>query len=88
MRFRTKIFTPLLMVAVFTAALIAVFVGGPMMDLRRTKVLAISATAATKLDRDVHQNIRLRSDQDSPDYKRLEGQLRRAARADRLVTVA
>ena len=55
MRFRTKIFTPLLMVAVFTAALIAVFVGGPMMDLRRTKVLAISATAAT-IDRDVHQN--------------------------------
>ena len=55
MRFRRKVFTPLLMVAVFTAALI-VFVGGPMMDLRRTKVLAISATAPTMLDRDVHQN--------------------------------
>ncbi len=83
MRFRTKVFTPLLMVAVFPAALIAAFVDGPMipvfMDLRRTKLLAIPATAATMLDRDVHQNIRLRSNQDSPDNKRLEGQLRRAA---------
>jgi hypothetical protein len=50
------------------------------MDLMGTNVPAIPATAAAILDRDVHQNIRLRSDQDSPDYKRLEGKLRRAAR--------
>jgi hypothetical protein len=53
--FDQRSFTSLLMVAVFTAALIAAFMDGPMipvfMDLGRTNVLAIPATAAAMLYR-------------------------------------
>ena len=53
------------------------------MDLGRTNVLAIPATAAAMLYRDVQKNIRLRSDQDFPDYKRLERHLRPRSDANR-----
>ncbi len=73
MRFRTKVFTLFLVMAFLTAALIAAFMYGPMtrlfMDLMRTNVLSIAATAAAMLDPDVHQKIRARSDQE---YSRLQ----------------
>jgi methyl-accepting chemotaxis protein len=73
--------------AVLTGSLIAAFMYGPMsrlfMDLMRTNVLSIAATAAAMLDPDIHQKIRARSDQDTPDYKELEAELRRARDANR-----
>ncbi len=53
------------------------------MDLMRTNVLSIAATAAAMLDPEVHQKIRTRTDQDAPDYKKLESELRRARDANR-----
>ncbi|HEY5953091.1 MAG TPA: adenylate/guanylate cyclase domain-containing protein [Terrimicrobiaceae bacterium] len=87
MRFRTEVFTLFLIVALLTASLIATFMYGPMkrlfMDLMRTNVLSIAATAAAMLDPEVHQKIRTRTDQDTPDYKKLESELRRARDANR-----
>lgn len=87
MRFRTKVFTLFLVMAILTGSLTAAFMYGPMtrlfMDLMRTNVLSIAATAAAMLDPDVHQKIRARSDQDTPDYKKLEAELRRARDANR-----
>jgi hypothetical protein len=87
MRFRTKVFTLFLIVAILTAALIAAFMYGPMtrlnMDLVRTNVLSIAAPAAAMLDPKLHEKIRTRSDQETPDYKRLEAALRRARDANR-----
>ena len=87
MRFRTKVFTLFLIVALLTASLIATFMYGPMkrlfMDLMRTNVLSIAATAAAMLDPEAHQKIRTRTDQDAPDYKKLESELRRARDANR-----
>jgi hypothetical protein len=87
MRFRTKVFTLFLIVAILTAALIAAFMYGPMtrlsMDLMRTNVLSIAATADAMLDPELHEKIRTRSDQETPDHKRLEAALRRARDANR-----
>jgi methyl-accepting chemotaxis protein len=73
--------------ALLTASLIAAFMYVPMtrlfMDLMRTNVLSIAATAAAMLDPEVHQKIRTRVDQESPDYKKLEAELRRARDANR-----
>jgi adenylate cyclase len=87
MRFRTKVFTLFLVMAVLTGSLIAVFIYGPttrlFMDLMRTNVLSIAATAAAMLDAETHKKILARSDQDTPNYKQLEAELRRARDANR-----
>ena len=87
MRFRTRVFTLFLVMAILTGLLIAAFMYRPMkqlfMDLMRTNVLSIAATAAAMIDPDSHNGIRTRSDQDSPAYKQLEAELRRARDANR-----
>jgi sensor histidine kinase regulating citrate/malate metabolism len=83
MRFQTRVFTLFLVMAILTSLIIAGFMYGPtkqiFMDLMRTNVLSIAATAAAMLDADSHKKIRTRADQDSPAYQKLESQLRRAA---------
>jgi adenylate cyclase len=73
--------------AVLTGSLIAAFMYAPttrlFMDLMRTNVLSIAATAAAMLDADAHQKILARSDQDTPNYKQLVAELRRARDANR-----
>ena len=87
MRFRTKVFTLFLIMAILTSLLIAAFMYRPIaalfMDLMRTNVLSIAATTAAMLDPDAHDAIRTRSDQDTQTYKQLEGELRRARDANR-----
>ena len=87
MRFRTKVFTLFLIMAILTSLLIAAFMYRPItalsMDLMRTNVLSIAATTAAMLDPDAHDAIRTRSDQDTSTYKQLEGELRRARDANR-----
>jgi hypothetical protein len=73
--------------AILTSLIIAGFMYGPtkqiFMDLMRTNVLSIAATAAAMLDADSHNVIRTRADQDTPTYQKLESQLRRARDANR-----
>ena len=87
MRFRTKVFTLFLIMAILTSLLIAASMYRPItalfMDLMRTNVLSIAATTAAMLDPDAHDAIRTRSDQDTSTYKQLEGELRRARDANR-----
>jgi adenylate cyclase len=87
MRFRTKVFTLFLIMAILTSLLIAAFMYRPItalfMDLMRTNVLSIAATTAAMLDPDAHDAIRTRSDQDTSTYKQLEAELRRARDANR-----
>ena len=87
MRFRTRVFTLFLVMAILTGLLIAAFMYRPtkqlFMDLMRTNVLSIAATAAAMMDADSHNEIRTRPDQDTPAYKRLESELRRARDANR-----
>ena len=87
MRFRTRVFTLFLVMAILTGLLIAAFMYRPMkhlfMDQMRSNVLSIAATTAAMLDADSHNGIRTRSDQGSPTYKQLEADLRRARDANR-----
>jgi adenylate cyclase len=87
MRFRTKVFTLFLIMAILTSLLIAASMYRPItalfMDLMRTNVLSIAATTAAMLDPDAHDAIRTRSDQDTSTYKQLEAELRRARDANR-----
>ncbi len=87
MRFRTRVFTLFLVMAILTGLLIAAFMYRPtkqlFMDLMQTNVLSIAATAAAMMDADSHNGIRTRSDQDTPAYKQLESELRRARDANR-----
>ncbi|MGB9277190.1 MAG: hypothetical protein WCC08_18340 [Terrimicrobiaceae bacterium] len=87
MRFRTKVFTLFLIMAILTSLLIAAFMYRPIkalfMDLMRTNVLSIAATTAAMLDPNAHDMIRTRADQDTQTYKQLEGELRRARDANR-----
>jgi adenylate cyclase len=87
MRFRTRVFTLFLVMAILTGLLIAAFMYRPtkqlFMDLMQTNVLSIAATAAAMMDADSHNGIRTRSDQDTPTYKQLESELRRARDANR-----
>ncbi len=87
MRFRTRVFTLFLVMAILTGLLIAAFMYRPtkqlFMDLMQTNVLSIAATAAAMMDVDSHNGIRTRSDQDTPAYKQLESELRRARDANR-----
>ncbi|HEY5741594.1 MAG TPA: adenylate/guanylate cyclase domain-containing protein [Terrimicrobiaceae bacterium] len=73
--------------AVLTATLIAAFLYRPLtnlfMDLMRTNVLSIAATAGAMLDAEIYKKIRTRTDQESPEYKQLESELRRARDANR-----
>ncbi|HEY5768563.1 MAG TPA: adenylate/guanylate cyclase domain-containing protein [Terrimicrobium sp.] len=73
--------------AILTGLLIAAFMYRPtkqlFMDLMRTNVLSIAATAAAMIDPDSHNGIRTRSDQDTPAYKQLEEKLRLARDANR-----
>ena len=87
MRFQTRVFTLFLVMAILTSLIIAGFMYGPtkqiFMDLMRTNVLSIAATAAAMPDADSHNQIRTRADQDTPTYQKLESQLRRARDANR-----
>jgi adenylate cyclase len=87
MRFRTRVFTLFLVMAILTGLLIAAFMYRPtkqlFMDLMQTNVLSIAATAAAMMDANSHNGIRTRSDQDTPTYKQLESELRRARDANR-----
>ncbi len=87
MRFRTRVFTLFLVMAILTGLLIAALLYRPtkqlFMDLMRTNVLSIAATTAAMMDADSHNAIRARSDQDTPTYKQLESELRRARDANR-----
>ena len=87
MRFQTRVFTLFLVMAILTSLIIAGFMYGPtkqiFMDLMRTNVLSIAATAAAMLDADSHNEIRTRADQNTPTYQKLESQLRRARDANR-----
>ena len=87
MRFQTRVFTLFLVMAILTGLLIAAFMYRPtkqlFMDLMRTNVLSIAATAAAMIDPDSHNGIRTRSDQDTPAYKQLEEKLRLARDANR-----
>jgi adenylate cyclase len=87
MRFRTRVFTLLLVMAILTSLLMVGFIYGPtrqiFMDLMRTNVLSIAATAAAMLDADSHGKIRTRADQDTSAYQELESELRRARDANR-----
>ena len=87
MRFRTRVFTLFLIMAVLTGLLIAAFMYAPtkqlFMDLMRTNVLSIAATVSAMLDAEAHSKIQTRADQDMPVYKQLEASLRRARDANR-----
>ena len=87
MRFRTRVFALFLVMAILTGLLIAALLYRPtkqlFMDLMRTNVLSIAATTAAMMDADSHNAIRARSDQDTPTYKQLESELRRARDANR-----
>ena len=87
MRFRTRVFALFLVMAILTGLLIAALLYRPtkqlFMDLMRTNVLSIAATTAAMMDTDSHNAIRARSDQDTPTYKQLESELRRARDANR-----
>ena len=58
MRFRTRVFTLFLVMAILTGLLIAGFMYRPtkqlFMDLMRTNVLSIAATAAAMMDAESH----------------------------------
>lgn len=49
----------------------------------RSQVLSIASTTAALVDGDLHEKIRSRADEDSPGYKKLADQLRRARNANR-----
>lgn len=73
--------------AVLTGLLIAAFMYAPtkqlFMDLMRTNVLSIAATASAMLDAEAHGKIQTRADQDIPVYKQLGAALRRTRDANR-----
>lgn len=87
MRFRTKLFTLLLLLAVFSSSLVVAFLYWPthklFFDLMRTNVLSIASTAAAMVDPAIHNEIRTRNDQDKEAYDAVEHQLRRARDANR-----
>ena len=64
MRFRTRVFTLFLIMAVLTGLLIAAFMYAPtkqlFMDLMRTNVLSIAATVSAMLDAEAHSKIQTR----------------------------
>ncbi|MFZ4681081.1 MAG: adenylate/guanylate cyclase domain-containing protein [Terrimicrobiaceae bacterium] len=87
MRFRTRVFTLFLLLAVFSSLLVAAFMYWPthklFYDLLRTNVLSVAATAAAMIDPVEHEKIKTRTDQDTPTYNALEKQLRKARDANR-----
>jgi len=87
MRFRTRVFTLFLLLAVFSSLLVAAFMYWPthrlFFDLLRTNVLSVAATASAMLDPIEHEKIQTRPDQETPAYDKLEKQLRKARDANR-----
>ncbi len=87
MRFRTKVFTIFLLLAVLSSSIVVAFLYVPArtlaFDLMRTNVLSVAATAAAMIDPVEHEKIRTQADQATPTYKALEEQLRRARDANR-----
>lgn len=87
MRFRTKVFTLFLLLAIVSSTLVVAFMYWPtknlFMDLMRTNVLSIAATAGAMVNPEVHEKIKNRADQDGPAYHDLEQQLRKARDANR-----
>ena len=87
MRFRTKLFSLFLLLAVLSSTLVVAFLYWPtqklFLDLMRTNVLSIAATAAAMLDPDQHNQIHTRDDEHSPAYNTIEQKLRHARDANR-----
>ncbi len=87
MRFRSKVFTLFLLLAVFSSSLVVAFMYWPtrklFMELMRTNVLSIAATTASMIDPEAHEKIKTRADQEGPAYRELEQQLRKARQANR-----
>jgi adenylate cyclase len=87
MRFRTKVFTIFLLLAVLSSSIVVAFLYVPArtlaFDLMRTNVLSVAATAAAMIDPAEHEKIRTQADQATPTYKAIEEQLRRARDANR-----
>lgn len=84
MRCRTKLSLALVLLAVFTGALVlAVFFLGSrhlLFESLKSQVLSIAATGATQIDGDVHRRI---TAADSPDYDAIRAQLRAIRDANR-----
>lgn len=87
MRFRTKVFSLFLLLAVLSSSLVVAFLYFPtrslFLDLMQSNVLSVAATAGAMVDPAVHEEIQSRADQDSPAYQEVEQQLRRARDANR-----
>jgi adenylate cyclase len=87
MRFRSKVFSLFLLLAIFSSSIAVAFLYWPartlFMDLMQTNVLSIAATVGAMLDPNKHDQIKTRADQDSDAYRELEHQLRRARDANR-----
>ncbi|MDY0004536.1 MAG: adenylate/guanylate cyclase domain-containing protein [Polyangia bacterium] len=91
MRFRTKVLLLLVGTTVLTNAasiwLVYAQCRPLLYDEIRSKVLSIAATTAAFVDGDEHERVRVRSDESSPAYARLEERLRRARDANRRADV-
>jgi adenylate cyclase len=87
MRFRTKVFTLFLLLAILSSSLVVAFMYWPtrtlFLDLMRTNVLSVAATAGAMVDPAVHEEIQIRADQETDAYREVEQQLRRARDANR-----
>ncbi len=87
MRFRTKVFLLFLLLAVLSSTLVVAMLYWPtrtlFFDLMQSNVLSVAATAGAMLDAEKHEQVKTRADQDTPAYRELEQQLRRARDANR-----
>ncbi len=87
MRFRTKVFTLFLLLAILSSSLVVAFMYWPtrtlFLDLMQTNVLSVAATAGAMIDPAKHNDVKTRADQESQAYRDLEQQLRRARDANR-----
>jgi adenylate cyclase len=87
MRFRTRLFVILLALSFLTTSVsmgvMYALARQCLLDAFTSKVLSIASTTAAMLDGDLHSQVRTRADENSPAYKTLQDQLRRARDANR-----
>lgn len=87
MRFRTKVFSLFLLLAVLSSSLVVAFMWVPtrklFFDLMSSNALSIAATIGAMLDPEDHVKLATRADQDTPLYHKVEQALRKARDANR-----